>query len=126
MKATIFAPESYWNATAKQKDSICNGCGAKEGFIKAPKKIYGLDVSICCNIHDWMYHEGLTADDKVIADRVFLNNMTRIIKQNSKFRFVMFLRLTQAKTYFLAVNYFGGDAFWFSKNTNTTLKEIEL
>jgi len=126
MKATIFAPESYWNATAKQKDSICNGCGAKDGFIKAPKNIYGIDVSICCNIHDWMYQYGLTASDKEVADRVFLNNMTRIIKQNSKNRFVKFLRLRRAKTYYIAVKYFGGDAYWLSKNINTNLKEIEL
>ena len=85
MKVNIFAPETYWNATKEQKEKICNGCGAKDGFIKAPKTIYGIDISICCNIHDWMYHEGLTVVDKVTADRVFLNNMTRIIRQKSKY-----------------------------------------
>jgi hypothetical protein len=78
--------------------------------------MYGLSITEAANIHDYMYYVGMTLEDKREADRVFLNNMIRIIEANSKFWVLEFLRKRRAKKYYLAVDWFGGPAFWSGKN----------
>ncbi|RLA77503.1 MAG: hypothetical protein DRG78_17305 [Epsilonproteobacteria bacterium] len=115
-KIIIFAPANYRKLDIAQKKAICNGCGAKGG-VTVPSTFYGLDISEACNVHDFMYSVGTTAEDKDSADRTFLNNMTRIITARSNW-FLKPLRLRRAKTYYQAVHYFGGSAYWDNKNTH--------
>lgn len=117
-KIVLFAPTGYRHLTPVSKKNICNGCGAKGG-IEVPSTFYGLDISESCNIHDFMYLQGKTNEDKEVADRVFLNNMNRIIEARSCC-FLKFLRQRRAKKYYLAVKYFGGSAFWDNKNLTNT------
>jgi hypothetical protein len=110
----LFAPAEYW--TAKDKDTVCNGCGTKGlvGYV-IPDTLYGLSITAACDIHDFMYDRGLTLADKEEADRVFLNNILRLIETKPG-KFLQFLRCRRAMIYYSAVRDFGGPAFWAGKN----------
>jgi len=112
----LHEPPSYTDASKGQRDAICNGCGAANAkFDFVPDTIYGLCITPACNIHDWMYDEaGPDIVFKREADRVFLNNILRIIED--KGGFLKFLRRRRALKYYLAVKYLGGLAFWKDKN----------
>jgi hypothetical protein len=118
MKAVeLYAPPSYIQATPEERKRVVNGCGPG-GWLRllVPETMYGLDVSEACNIHDWMYVTGLTIEDKDTADRVFLNNLLRIIDANTSWWLLRRLRYRRARTYYNAVHDFGGPAFWHGKN----------
>lgn len=116
----LYAPEGYWTAT--DRDQICNGCGTKGlGGVLVPDTLYGLSITEACNIHDWMYAYGETHADKEEADRVFLNNMVRIIHHGTKYRWLKAVRLRRARKYYLAVKYAGGPAYWAGKNTQDNM-----
>ena len=112
----LYAPLSYWNATAEALNEICNGCGAKDG-IKVPNTMWGLSISKACNIHDWMYKTGKTLADKLFADAIFRLNLSIIIDANSNFLTAL-LRHSRASTYYTAVTEWGESAFWVDKKRN--------
>ncbi len=116
-KAKLYAPDGYWNLSAKAKKKLCNGCGTKGlgGWI-VPDTLWGLSIVEACNIHDFQDHEGQTINEKTQADRTFLNNMIRIIEADSG-RLLRPLRRYRAMSYYSAVADFGGPAFW--KNVNS-------
>lgn len=111
----LFAPPQF-KASIDDLVDICNGCGAAGAkFDFVPDRIFGTDISAACIIHDFMYHEGRTIEDKDEADRVFLNNLLRIIaRENKWYKPVMLMRI-RARNYYRAVKYFGGPAFWAGK-----------
>lgn len=114
----LFAPQTYLQASPQVRNQVINGCGTagwKGGLI--PDNLLGLSIHDCCNIHDWMYEVGQTLADKEEADRVFLNNMVRLITGETWFWTVKRLRLRLAKGYYEAVQHFGGPAFWANVNT---------
>ncbi|MBU0665364.1 MAG: hypothetical protein KJ990_12585 [Proteobacteria bacterium] len=120
----LFAPELYWSLTPEIRTEICNGCGlalAKFDFV--PNHIYGLCISDACNIHDYMYHVGETLADKEEADRVFLNNMLRLIEAGTGW--LKIFRRRRALKYYEAVTAFGGPAFWSGKNAASEFREVE-
>lgn len=115
----LYAPESFKEALYYELNLVCNGCGAagaKFDFI--PDTIYFTYIGYACHIHDWMYDEGLTIEDKECADRVFLNNLYRIIKHKNAWYKPTFLMRQRALKYYLAVKHFGGDAFWAGKDND--------
>ncbi len=123
MSATVlYAPEGYWNLSPSEKEEICNGCGPKGlgGWI-VPNTLYGLSIKEACNIHDYMYWVGKTERDREEADRAFLNNMVRIISDQSGVILRPFRRY-RAMTYYGFVQDIGGPAFWDSKNPPETMK----
>lgn len=61
-----------------------------------------------------MYHFGKDISNKEKADRVFLNNMLRIIEEGSV-NWLKPLRRMRAMKYYSAVKDFGGPAFWSGK-----------
>jgi len=104
-------PDNFsWNAAK----SISNGCGTDgwKGKI-VPETMYGLNISIACDIHDFDYYFGMDWADKTEADNRFLDNLCRIIKHESKWWncWLNPLRRIRAKEYHLAVKYFGSNAF---------------
>lgn len=118
----LYAPQSYIQATPEARRRIVNGCGAG-GWLRllVPDTMYGLDISEACNIHDWMYVTGLEIEDKQSGDRVFLNNLIRIIDANTRWGCLRWLRYRRARKYYEAVEHFGGPAFWHGKNEPETL-----
>lgn len=98
----LIAPPDYLEADRYQRKVICNGCGTKgwKGAI-VPDTIWGLDITECCNIHDWMYHYGMTDADKFRADVVFLLNMLFKIESGSSL--LKALRRYRAMSYYTAV-----------------------
>lgn len=113
----LYAPRSYVDATPEIRAAVVNGCGTSgwKGYL-VPDTIWGLRVTEVCRIHDWMYAEGETIADKEEADRVFLNNMLRLIEAAGGPWLLQALRRRRARTYFEAVSIFGGPAFWHEKN----------
>ena len=119
----LYTPTSYLNASEAVRQAVVNGCGT--GGWKAcliPDTLWGMSISEACNIHDWMYYAGSSIKDKEEADRVFLNNMLRLIDDSC---WVMKrLRRNRAYAYYLAVKMFGGPAFWEGKNSEDNLVEV--
>lgn len=113
----LFAPPGYWTLSETDHRKTCNGCGAKGlcGYL-VPDTIWGLRITEACNIHDYMYSIGKTIADKEVADRVFFNNMLRIIDANTPWNWLKRLRVRRAKIYYKAVVEIGGPAFWCGKN----------
>ena len=112
----LYAPASFKAATAHGLINTCNGCGAADSWFRPPEKIYGTPIVYACIIHDWMYGNGCSVEDKDEADRVFLNNMNRLITRDAKKWYKpTFLQRRRAKKYYLAVKYFGNEAFWAGK-----------
>lgn len=94
---------------------ICNGCGQAGWKGKlVPNTVWGLSIKEDCNVHDFMYHVGLTDTDKKQGDRTLLNNMTRTVLNAGGW--LERLRLWRIEKYYLAVKYGGGPAFWDGKN----------
>jgi len=114
----LYAPASFLNASVKELKLVCNGCGAANAkFDFVPDRIYGTYIGHACTIHDWMYNEGRSIEDKKEADRVFLNNMYRLIERDKhKWFKPTWLQRIRAKGYYKAVEYFGGSAFWMGKS----------
>ena len=107
----LFEPEGYKALTAAEKAKICNGCGSKGlGGWLVPDTVWGLNITDCCNIHDFMYSQGTTLKDKEYADRIFLNNLVRVIDSGSKL--LRWLRRRRALKMHWAVDKFGEAAFW--------------
>lgn len=117
----IFAPASFKSAETKRLIEVCNGCGAASAKIDfVPDTIYGLYIGYCCHVHDWQYEEGKTEEDREEADRIFKNNMIRIIDRACKkrwfYRRIKWLMYVRANSYYKIVRSFGGAAFWSGKN----------
>jgi hypothetical protein len=115
--AILYAPNSYTHASEAIRAAVVNGCGPGGWkFDLVPDTIYGLNITLACNIHDWMYHEGETIADKDTADRVMLNNLLRMIDVARAPFWLRKLRCWRARTYYNAVHLYGGSAFWADKN----------
>lgn len=71
-----------------------------------------------------MYAAGSTIADKEEADRVFLNNMLRLITAAGGLGALRWLRRQRASRYYEAVCLFGGPAFWGGKNPAQTLRMV--
>lgn len=116
----LYAPKDYgcqpywfWDAPPHEQQG---GCGPGEGIGDrlVPDYLLGLSIKPSCSIHDFMYRWGVTLDDKNMADRVFHQNMRRIVK---KYGGIFKLpRYSLAYVYYKAVAYGGELAFWNSKH----------
>jgi hypothetical protein len=124
--AILYAPKGYKDLNPTEKERICNGAGPAHFGWLVPDTIWGLSITEAANIHDFMYWAGKTLEDKEEADRVFLNNMVRLIESKTSFIGMALnpLRLHRAGLYFKAVDQFGGPAFWAGKNTKETLMSV--
>jgi len=149
MKAELYGPEDYWQATDEQRAEVCNDCGPAGWLNKyVSETFYGIgpDISEACNIHDWMYTFPSTAglDYKDEADRVFLNNLLRFaeeaydqeLAEAETYWFPGFMkwrarrrhraRQDLAEIYYTAVSTFGGPSFWKGKNPEENLRTVDF
>lgn len=71
-------PLTYKMAPESTKAMCCNACGPQGWkFDVVPDNILGIDISEACNIHDWMYREGIETRQE--CDRIFKRNMKRLV-----------------------------------------------
>jgi hypothetical protein len=127
MKVTLYAPPSYWALTEKQLKELIGtgGCGpGKFGDYLVPDTWWGLNIKMVCTIHDYMYKIGETVEDKAEADRVFLNNMLRLIDAQGSMWLIRRLRTSRAMKYYNAVRDFGGPSFWKWKNDPAAMRMV--
>jgi hypothetical protein len=119
----LYAPAEYWKLSQSALQEICNGCGPAEGWKQKyiPDHILWISIKEACDIHDYMYHIGQTNTDREEADRVFLNNMLRIVEAESRFWLLRLLRRRLALDYYCAVRDFGAPYFWEDKNLPGTM-----
>ena len=110
------APREFWLLTPGKKKEICNGAGPKDYGWLVPDTIWILNITACADIHDFMYSIGTSIEDKRIADRVFLNNMIRLIQTYTKAVWLKKIRLKRAKKYYMAVDLCAGAPFWHGKD----------
>ena len=123
----LYAPIRYWQMSEEEKSAVCNGMGSKDSLLSPfiPNTFLGLDMTEAGNIHDYMYLVGITYKDKEEADRVFLNNMLRIIQaEKDSYRLTTYLRRRVAWAYYTAVVELGSTAYWVGKNQEAEEKEI--
>lgn len=111
----LYAPAWYWKIPKAVRSQGRCGAGNGIGEKLVPETIWGLKITPACQIHDQMYAKGKTQSDKEEADRVFLNNLLRIIDGNSN-KVMRWLRSRRAYKYYEAVRDLGGPAYWNSKN----------
>lgn len=108
----LYCPKSYIDATEIERNYVDGGCGpGKLGDYLVPDKIWGLNIKIACTYHDWMYFVGETYQDKIRADKVFYNNMLRLIESNSRWFFPKCVRRILAHIYYWYVCEYGGEFF---------------
>ena len=121
-KTDLYCDEEVYELIDKNKVDT-NGCGAGITALLIPNKWLGLDFTICCHIHDAYYQYGKTLDYKAYADRIFLNNMLRVVSTRPKL--LRPLGRVIAYGYYEAVVKYGGVAYWSGKNEPRKLiKEI--
>ncbi len=107
---TLLAPASFWLATEKEIEEKTGGCGPGGiGDWFVPDALYGESIFLACQVHDWMYGEGKTVEDKKWADLVFLVNMTLLVIDEGGL--LDPVRLRKVMIYFQAVYFAGGSAF---------------
>lgn len=128
----LYAPASFLTADRTERDLVCNGCGTSGlGGYLVPDDMWGLCVTIVCDIHDWMYELAVTDEDEDLADYYFKCNLRRFIRSKGKGRpFVTAMRLVSANVYFafVALTYYSPAARakvkkYFPK-THATIKKI--
>lgn len=125
MSTQLYAPASYWQIPPRERRIRYNGAGPKGYGWLVPDTLWGLSITDAANIHDHMYGEGKNLKDKEEADRVFLNNMVRIIEAETESWIFKWLRMRRANKYFWAVSTFGGPAFWANKNQPSTMGVVQ-
>jgi len=113
-KPNYILPESYKLASRAERKKYCNGCGPKGYDWFVPDNLLGLNITECCNIHDWMYTVGKTQKDKDWADYIFLINMRIAINNvRAKWKTLRKCRLELALFYYTMVKKYGCDSFKF-------------
>ena len=63
-----------------------------------------------------MYHVGITEEDRLEADAVFLKNMILVIHNENMFGFMSRLRVRAARAFYHAVNLHGSTFFNVGKS----------
>lgn len=126
MKVELFAAAECWEFKKRYPEEFASfGCGPGGlGDILVPDTIYGLSVNSCCAIHDWYYRyfPGNTEMDRELADRIFKNNMIRLVTAKTKWSWLRRLRLRRVKTYYSMVRFAGATAFFEERNKDSEVQ----
>jgi len=104
----------FKDLTITQKAKICNGCGAKGGWIKVPNFIF----LASCDHHDFKYWLGCSMDDFKRANKDFYHWMKIDIKAVKEWYKRAYYSVW-AYSYYKAVSIFGKKNFHFSSEKRT-------
>ena len=121
----LYAPAEFWGTQPEILRKMVNGCGPAgwKGRL-IPDHLLFVSIKTACDIHDWMYLHGQTEADRDEADRVFLNNMLRIVEAKSNNWLTRAIRRRLALHYYSAVRDSGSVYFWDDKNPVETFREV--
>jgi hypothetical protein len=118
----LFADEKCWQFAQRFPDAwVQFGCGpGKFGAMIIPDRLLGISFKTACRIHDWYYQyaQDRTEEGLFAADRIFLNNMLRIVAAAGGFQLLIWLRRRLAHMYFMSVRKWGGPCYHDSRNTS--------
>jgi len=124
----LFASEKCWTFKATHPDIFASfGCGPGGfGDFLVPDTIYGLSIKPACQVHDWYYRfqDGDIEADRKKADKIFLTNMLQIVNEHGGNFIIKALRRRRAKTYYLAVQWFGSPAYFEERSTENQFREF--
>lgn len=127
MKTLLYAPEEFWEIPPDILESVIGrgGCGpGKIGDRLVPDNLLGLSILWACKIHDYMWEVGCTEEDRREADRVFLNNMLRLVDSADSMWLVTVIRRRMALFYYRKVANYGSIFYWRGKNPLNTMQEV--
>ena len=111
---SLYAPKEFWELPQDQREGRC-GAGEGLGEKLVPDNILFICVTPACSIHDFQFAVGETHTDFKEANRVFHNNLYRIIQSGSWW--LRFARRRIADIYFKVVDGpLGAMVFWNNKN----------
>ena len=109
---SLIKPKGFKGSAAE----MSGGCGADGAlFDYVPDNFIGVNISMACKIHDYMYGIGKTEADKVKADKMFYTNLKRLVTNDSSLIFRT-TNLRLARLYYVAVRDMGHDAYWSGKS----------
>lgn len=86
---------------------ITNGCGPEKVTALVPNSIFGANLKLACDIHDYTYARPSSVMNRKDADELFLTNMNRTVSRSLKSPFLKFAAGCLARVYFYAVRIFG-------------------
>lgn len=85
--AGLDASLAYWNVSAAALAELTGGCGpGKLGDALIPDKIFGLDLTPACQVHDFDYSP-MSEIPRALADARFFANMRRLMRKQLKVGF---------------------------------------
>ncbi|MBU0992386.1 MAG: phospholipase [Proteobacteria bacterium] len=99
--------KKFRQLTEEEKRHICNGCGAKGGWIKPPQFVF----KESCDHHDYNYFLGYKEIHRKKADRQFYAAMCRQVRERLWYRRPALY--TAAYVYYRAVRLFGRKYFYY-------------
>lgn len=104
--------KSFTDKTPEQREAVSNGLGPKGFGWLVPDTIIGINVTPAGDVHDEGYTEGGIIVDKQMDDRIFRDNMIRLVNaKKNQWSWVKKLRMRRIKQNYRAVKNFGGGAF---------------
>jgi len=105
------------------------GCGpGKIGDYFVPDNLFGIDIKIACQIHDWdtRISEEASEEHRLKIARVFKYNMIRIVRATpNQYSWMRSARIWEANFYYGRVVKWGWSAYWEERNTNKQYKLVE-
>ena len=109
-----------------------NGCGPKMGFVNwlVPDVLFGLHITEDCEHHDWNYSLGGDEAERAKADRQLyerIKDRARAKTESWWWRWMRPVYYFAAKTYHMAVSYWGKDPeLWNYHGPLTLAQYLEL
>lgn len=103
----LIIPKGFRGSAAE----MSGGCGPDGSlFDLVPDNFIGVDISLCCKIHDYLYGIGGSEEDKIKADKMFYQNLKRCVLNDSGL-ITRTTNLWLAKIYYKAVRDQGNKYF---------------
>jgi hypothetical protein len=108
----LITPDGFKGSASE----LSGSCGSdKAWFDFIPDNFVGVDISLACKIHDYMYVIGGTEKDKIKADKTFKKNLTALVLNNGDLAW-RDTNLALVNAYYLAVSRFGDSSFNYKNN----------
>ena len=118
----LYAPDGFNSLSSEERASICNGIGASSGLSRlVPDTIWGINVGIVGDIHDYSYWLGGTDEDRETADAVFYHNLLVLIITHGGL--LAPLRRWRARKYYFALRVGGWAHFGDGKREGRAYRD---